>query len=134
MHLLFYDGECGFCDHAVQFVFKRDTRIQFQFAPLQGETAARMLKDLPAQYKGLDSLILIENYGTPQAKTYVLGQGAFRILWLLGGPWKLLGSLSYLPPFLYNWGYRLIASNRHHLFDQSWCLRPDDSQKSRFLP
>ena len=134
MHLLFYDGECGLCDHVVQFVLQRDKAGLFQFAPLQGETAVATLRALPAKYKSLDSLILIENVNTPQARIYVLGQGAFRTLWLLGGPWKLLGSLGFLPPILYNWGYRLVARNRHRFFDTNSCLLPDPTQKKRFLP
>ena len=133
MHLLFYDGKCGFCDHAVRFVLERDKKGQFRFAPLEGQTAAQVLHDLAPEYKALDSLILIENFATPQAKTYVLGEGAFRTLWLLGGPWKIPGSLNFLPPFLYNWGYRFIARHRHAL-NPSSCPLPDPSQSSRFLP
>lgn len=133
MHLLFYDGECGFCDRAVQFVLKHDARHQFLFAPLQGKTAAATLQSLPPELKTLDSLILIENYETPRQKIYVLGQGAFRVLWLLGGGWALLGWPNFFPPILYNWGYRLVARNRGKISDQLACQLPDPSQKNRFL-
>jgi predicted DCC family thiol-disulfide oxidoreductase YuxK len=133
-HLLFYDGECGLCDHIVQFVLRKDKKEVFVFAPLQGETAARVLKDLPAEYKNLDSIVLIKDYQTPEQETYVMGKGAFKVLWLLGGGWALLGSLSFMPAFLYDWGYRLVAKNRHRLFSQRECMLPDPKTRSRFLP
>lgn len=128
-HLLFYDGRCGLCDHAVQFVLHRDKQGIFLFAPLQGETAKKVI-DVPMTE---DSLLLIENYGLPSEKRYILGKGAFRILWNLGGIWTLPGLLSFLPSSLYDFAYRLVAKNRHKIFGQEVCLLPDPKYKDRFL-
>lgn len=133
-HLLFYDGECGLCDHIVQFVLKIDTHQQFLFAPLQGETAKKWLADLPEQVKNADSLILIENFQTPKPKIWIYGKGALTVFWLIGGWWRLIGLIAFLPAFLYDWGYWLIAKNRHRLFSRDSCLLPDPKQKKRFLP
>lgn len=133
-HLVFYDGECGLCDYIVQFLLKADKHNQFVFAPLQGETAKALLKNLPLEMKGKDSLILIENYQTEGRKYYLFGRGAFRICWLLGGWWRLLGWLSYLPSWLYDWGYKLVARNRHYFFKNESCYLPRKNQKDRFLP
>lgn len=132
-HLLFYDGTCGLCDHAVQFLLWADKRELFVFAPLQGTTARNVLKDLPSEYKQADSLILVENYRHPSQKFYILGKGALRIFWLLGGLWTLLGVISFLPTFLYNWAYRIIARNRHHFFSQEQCVIPNRKNRHRFL-
>jgi len=128
-HLVFYDGECGLCDHAVQFLLKRDTQEIFIFAPLQGKTAQKFLKE--KIFPKADSLVLIENYQT-QPDTYLFGKGALRICWLLGGPWATLGAISFLPSFLYDWAYKIVARNRHRLFSQS-CNLPLASQSHRFL-
>lgn len=128
-HLLFYDGTCGLCDHAVQFVLKRDKNALFLFAPLQGTTAKKWIQ----QPLGEDSLLLIENMNAPNEKRLLLAQGAFRILWLLGGIWALPGLLSFLPGFLFNWAYRLVAKNRHRLFSKEVCILPDPAQRARFL-
>lgn len=127
-HLVFYDGSCGLCDHAVQFVLKHDQQGLFVFAPLQGLTAERLLKTKPEA----DSLILIENYQAGDAQTYILGKGAFRILWQLGGIWAIPGAISFLPAFLYDWGYRLIAKNRHRIFPET-CTLPKSEYKDRFF-
>ncbi len=131
-HLVFYDGQCGLCDQVVQLLLKTDKQNLFLFAPLQGKTAARLLHDLPAEMKGVDSLILVENYQLPTQRFYVLGKGALRIAWLLGGCWRLLGWLSFFPGGLYNWAYRLVARNRQRFFPQA-CVIPDPKQKGRFL-
>lgn len=43
--VIFFDGICNLCDSFVNFVYKRDTKRQFLFAPLQGETAQDMLEE-----------------------------------------------------------------------------------------
>ena len=128
-HLVFYDGTCGLCDNIVIWLLKHDQRKQFAFAPLVGPTAKTFLAHLPTE---ADSLILIENYTTQEKKISLYGKAAFRILWLLGSKWKLLGWLYFLPGFLYNWGYRLIASNRHRFFPKQ-CLIPREEYQDQFL-
>lgn len=133
-NLIFYDGECGFCDCMVQFVLKQDTHDVFDFAPLQGKTASIMLRKLPAKMKNKDSLVLIENYQSSNPEYYVLGKGAFRIMWDLGGFWTIPGVISFLPAFLYNWGYRLVAKNRGKLIKNVKCVIPSKDKKEKFLP
>ncbi len=132
-HLVFYDGSCGLCDHVVEFLLKHDKKSVFLFAPLQGKTASIELQYLPDEMKGEDSLILIENYNVPGEKFYMLGKGAFRILWLMGGLWSVLGIINFFPDYLYNWGYRLVARKRHKLFKQDVCRLPNENYKGRFL-
>ncbi len=129
-HLVFYDGECGLCDNVVQFLLKHDKENVFLFAPLQGTTAQK----IPPHLKSVDSIVLIENYLTPNERMFIQGKAAWRVLWLLGGAWRLLGWINFLPAFLYDWGYRLVARNRHRIFSNEACVLPDPSNKSRFLP
>src|SRR5690348_12340140 len=128
-HLVFYDGHCGFCDSIVQLLLKLDAKKLFVFAPLQGKTAKIFLNPPPAE----DSLVLVEDYKGVNPRHYLLGKGALRILWLLGGGWSIIGILSFLPAILYDWIYRIIAKNRLRLFRVDRCVVPDSFQKSRFL-
>lgn len=132
--LVFYDGECGLCDHVVQLLLKVDRHKRFVFAPLQGSTAAILLKDMSEEVKNADSLIFIENFQSDDRKVYIYGRGAFRIAWLLGGFWRLIGWISFLPPILYNWGYYFVARHRHQFFRQNVCTLPNPDEKNRFLP
>lgn len=133
-HLVFYDGNCGFCDQVVQIILAQDKREIFNFAPLQGSTAQELLKELPPEMKNADSLVLIENYQDPARRYYILGKGAFRICWDLGGLWAIPGVVSWLPSILYDWGYRLVAKNRHRLFHSDKCVLPTPETRHRFLP
>ena len=121
MHIVFFDGECPFCHRAVRFLMERDQKQLFRFAPLQGETAHSLLKDpIP-----LDSLILLENWKSRRQRELRYGKGALRICWYLGGWWSLLGLLSFLPGFLADWAYKLVAARRHQLFKGRGQLDPD---------
>lgn len=133
-HLVFYDGTCGLCDHFVQWILKVDRKQCFVFAPLQGETAARILHDLPMEMRQNDSLVLVEDYLTENRHFFVLSKAALRICWLLGGIWKIVGILSFLPAFFFDWAYRWVARHRHRLFSGPVCALPNQEQKDRFLP
>lgn len=133
-HLVFYDGTCGLCDQIVQLILHYDTRETFSFAPLEGSTAKKMLEAVPPEMKTADSLILIEDYRSSNPKFFILGKGALRICWLLGGFWAVPGILSWLPPFFYDWSYRLLAKNRHRFFKNTSCFVPKQELQHRFLP
>ena len=127
-HLVFYDGECGLCDHAVQYILKKDSEKIFCFAPLQGETAARLLQD---KFKDVDSLILIENYQT-KPLTYLEGEAILHICRMLPYPTRLLSAFLIVPNFITNACYRLVARHRKQLMGTT-CLLPDPNEIDRFL-
>jgi len=135
-HLVFYDGICGLCDGIVRFIHKADQKKKFLFAPLQGKTAETELATLPEQFKNVDSLVLIENYQSEQERVFVLGKGALRIFWLLGGVWSILGILSFLPSWPFDHIYRFIARNRHRFYSQDSCRLPTEKERDsdQFLP
>lgn len=133
-HLVFYDGNCGLCDKVVRLLYQEDKKKLFVFAPLQGETASHYLKSLPPEIRFSDSMILIENYKSPLPRIRIYAKAALRIAWLLGWPWILVGWLSILPGWLFDWIYKIIAANRHHLFPNDQCFIPPPDQKQRFLP
>jgi len=110
--LILFDGECALCNRSVRFLIRRDRRRRFLFAPLQGTSAAAILKSpIP-----LDSLILVEGFRSDKQRLFRYGKGALRICWHLGGLYRLLGFLSFLPRWLVDPPYRWIARNRHTLF------------------
>jgi predicted DCC family thiol-disulfide oxidoreductase YuxK len=98
MHLIYYDGECAFCNRTVHFVKTHDKHHRFAYKPLQALPGA-----------DLSTVILVEESG----RQLLRGKAGLRILWHLGGWWRLLGALSFLPFFLTDPIYRLIAKHRH---------------------
>jgi predicted DCC family thiol-disulfide oxidoreductase YuxK len=106
MNIIFFDGYCAMCHWAVKWVAKRDKNNSFYFAPLQGSTAAEKLQGIELP----DSLVYFED-----GNIYFFSKACFRIAWTLGGPWALIGWLSFLPDWMLyptNLIYRLIAKTR----------------------
>ncbi len=130
-HVIFYDGECPLCNRAVRFILNVDRAQKFYFAPLKGKTAEKKLAHFFLKSPELDTLILLQNYETADEKLLIEGKGALRILWLLGGKYAGVGLLSFLPSFLFDPFYRLVARNRFRLFPgRTPIAQPSD----RFLP
>lgn len=142
--ILFYDGDCGLCHSTVQFALKRDPQALFHYAPLQGETWARMVADYQANPAtgridtgGIDlaappdSVILLREgrllYRTP---------AVLSLLSDLDRPWPLIGAaLGIFPRFLSDLGYRIVARVRGLLFPRPEGLCPivPIETRARFL-
>ena len=78
--IVLYDGVCGLCNRAVQFLLKRDRHDRLQFASLQSDLAARVLPRHGMDPKGLDTVYAVLNYGEPNET--LLGKGDAFGVWL----------------------------------------------------
>lgn len=127
--IIFFDGVCGLCNRFVDFLLRRDTQAVFLFAPLQGETAHRLLSKNDTETLG--SIVFWE-----QGRTFRRSAAVVRVLWKLGGVWACLGwGLWIVPKPLRDLGYNLVAANRYRLFGKKeTCRLPTPQERSRFLP
>ena len=124
--IIFFDGQCQLCDHFVNFVFKRDLKRQFLYAPLQGLTAKQNLKK--EDTKNLKSIIFFKK-GLPLREAQAIQE----IMKKLYPRWSLL--LSFLPSKLFNFLYRFIAKRRYVFFGKKANLyQASIEQKKYFLP
>ncbi|MBL8848059.1 MAG: DUF393 domain-containing protein [Planctomycetaceae bacterium] len=126
--IVFFDGVCGLCNSSVDFVLRHDPQGRLRFAPLQGETAARLL---PADDRAnLGSLVLWED-----GRAYRRSTAVVRILTKLGGIWAVLGAaLWVIPSPLRNAGYRVVAKLRYRLFGKKeTCRLPSPEERGRIL-
>jgi predicted DCC family thiol-disulfide oxidoreductase YuxK len=131
--LILYDGVCGLCDRAVQFVLKRDHQDRFRFAALQGDTAQRLIahnKDVGQS----DTIYLALNSGQPDQILLTQSDAVIAILDQLDG-WHVLASLLRIIPHpLRNWGYRFVARHRYQIFGRyDACPIPSPSDRHKFL-
>ena len=128
-NILFFDGICGLCNKAVDFVLVRDLRLRVKFAPLQGDTARALLA--PADRENLDSMVF-----WMEGVTYRKSAAAVRVLWQLGFGWQVVGALLWLVPLpLRNLGYEIVARNRYRFFGKrETCRLPTPAERARFLP
>jgi len=92
--LLFYDGTCGLCHHAVRFVVAEDPRgAVFRFAPLQSDILAQRLDD--ARRRDLpDSLVVL----TADGRVLTRSAAVVFILGALGGWWTIAARIGGLVP------------------------------------
>lgn len=126
--IVFFDGDCGLCQKSIQFLLDHDTRGALLYAPLQGETAARLLP--VADREILDSLVLYRD-GTMWKRSSAVA----RLLWLLPGVWPALGTVLWLVPrFLRDFGYKVVARNRIRWFGGvNACRMPRPGERERIL-
>jgi predicted DCC family thiol-disulfide oxidoreductase YuxK len=132
--LVLFDGVCGFCDDAVQWLLAHDPAGRLHFAPLQGETAAGLRRLHPEIPEDLDTMVLIASEGG-RSRVYLRSQAIFRTCAELAGAWRLLAGLRFLPRALADVGYRFFARNRYRWFGRlDACRIPDAAVRRRFLP
>jgi predicted DCC family thiol-disulfide oxidoreductase YuxK len=119
--ILFYDGYCGLCHRAVQFVLREDREgAAFRFAPLQGETFGRLVPSAIRETLP-DSLVVMAADG----QLYVRSEAFQRILRRLGGGWKVLATiLSIVPRGLRDGVYDFVARVRFQIFGRRQDLCP----------
>jgi len=133
--ILFYDGVCGFCDRAVQFVLRHDTRQRFRFTPLQSGFAHTVLGRHGCKADALDTMYLLLDAGTPGEQLLSRSDGIVTLLRELGGGWKVLAALTrLLPRALRDRAYDRFARNRYRWFGRyDQCLLPPPAARARFL-
>lgn len=126
--IIFFDGVCGLCNHSVDWVITHDQRGQFFFAPLQGETAKKMLPD-----KFTNDLSTIVLYY--EGKIYTKSDAIILITTKLQGPIKIFTLLKFVPVIIRNFFYDLVAKFRYRLFGKKQtCRLPLAHEKKFFLP
>jgi predicted DCC family thiol-disulfide oxidoreductase YuxK len=127
--LVLFDGVCNFCNYWVQFALKRNKKKSLKFGSQQGETAREILPGFGMNPDVLSSVYLIENN-----KLYKESTAAFRICKHLDGAWKLFYVLVFIPAFLRDPVYKLIAKYRYKWFGKKEsCMIPTPEQRSRFV-
>lgn len=134
MHLVLYDGVCGLCDRSVQFILRHDKRDRFRFATLQGGTGSEVARKHGIDPTQLSSFVLILDFEGDRETAMTKGRAGMRVLWELGGAWRLLGWLSILPSWLVDPFYNLVAKNRYRLFGKlEACRIPNPAERAKFV-
>lgn len=127
--VLLFDGVCHLCNSSVQFVLKRDKKGIIHFGALQSDTAKRLIEEVGYRDKLPDGVVLIE-----QGKIYFESDAALRVLKHLGGFWAFMSTLRFIPRFIRQFVYTIIARNRYRWFGKyDSCSIPEPRWKSRFI-
>ena len=132
--IVLYDGVCGLCNRAVQFLLKRDRRDRLQFASLQSDLAAKVLSRHGIDPKGLDTVYAVLNYGEPNETLLAKGDAFLFFAGIIGGIWSVARAGKIIPRPVRNWLYDFVARHRYQVFGKSEsCMLPDPKQRHKFL-
>jgi predicted DCC family thiol-disulfide oxidoreductase YuxK len=128
--LVLYDGTCGLCARSVRFILRHERDHEIQFAPLQGETAAGLRDKFPQIPRTLESVVYIDG-----ERVFLRSKAFLHAARHMRAPWRWGYAMRWLPSFLLDLGYRVIAALRYRLFGRvDMCDLPAPEQRARFLP
>ena len=115
--IILYDGVCGFCNGGVRWLIEHEAAGRLHYAPLQGETAARMRTLHPEIPATLESVVLIDD-GRVHLRSKAFLYGAR----YLDPPWRWAYAFRWLPAAVldvvynadlqWNLGRALLAAER----------------------
>ncbi len=128
--IVFFDGECGFCDTAVRQIMQIDRKRHLRFSPLQGQTATRLLDESLRTPENLKTLVYLDR----AQKAWTKSEATLEILKRVGGFWKIASLAKILPVGFRDWFYDRVAERRRSIIDKGNCPLPTDDQRARILP
>jgi len=126
--IVYFDGVCGICNGAIDFLITENLQEEMKFTALQGETAKQNL--------GITSSADLTTIVFQQAgKTYVKSEAIIQIALATGGIWGLASVFYLIPKRFRNYLYDLLATNRYNLAEKKEACRiPSSEERKRFLP
>jgi predicted DCC family thiol-disulfide oxidoreductase YuxK len=127
--IVLYDGVCGLCSAAVKFLVKRDRDRALRYAPLQGETAAQLRALHPRIPENLETVVFVEN-----GRVHLRSKAFLHVSRYLTRPWRWGYWFRWMPAFLLDLGYRLIARIRYRIWGKKdQCEIPAPEERALFL-
>jgi predicted DCC family thiol-disulfide oxidoreductase YuxK len=128
--LVLYDGVCGLCDKAVQWLIDHDVEQNLRYAALQGATAEGVRRDHPELPENIDSILFLDG-DRLRWRSHAL----WAICAHLPAPWSWARVLLWVPAPLSDLGYRVLASIRYRVWGKlDVCRIPSPEQMELFLP
>lgn len=128
-NIVLFDGVCNLCNGAINFLIDHDKDNKLHFASLQSDFGQQALKDYGMKTNDFDTFVFLKN-----SEFFTRSQAALEVLKVVGGSWSALYVLRFVPTFLRDGVYKLIAKNRYRLFGQrDACRMPTPELKAKFL-
>lgn len=126
-NIIFYDGDCGLCNHVFKVVVRHERSKKLYFASLQSQFTNDFFEENKADLPDMSTFYLYENYQLFKKST-----AALRLIKYL--KWYFFPFyIFYLIPIcqrdqLYDW----VARNRKKIV-KNYCFVPDEATKKRIL-
>lgn len=128
-NIVLFDGVCNLCNGAINFLIDHDKDNKLLFASLQSDFGQGALKDYGMNTSDFDTFVFLKD-----GKMFTRSQGALEVIDVLGGAWSSLYMFRFVPSFLRDGIYKIVAKNRYRLFGQrDACRMPTPELKAKFL-
>jgi predicted DCC family thiol-disulfide oxidoreductase YuxK len=128
-NIVLFDGVCNLCNGAINFLIDHDKGNKLLFASLQSDFGQSVLRDYGMNTNDFDTFVFLKD-----GKMFTRSQGALEVMNVLGGSWSSLYLFRFVPTFLRDGIYKMIAKNRYKLFGQrEACRMPTPELKAKFL-
>ena len=125
--IVFYDGECGFCNRTVAFVLRHDKSKRIRFASIQSDFTVNLFEQKRFKTPDLSTFYFLEN-----GVLYKKSTAALRLLKYFLFPLSLLRAFWIIPRFIRDGIYNSIAKRRKGL-SKGYCVVPRKEDVHRFL-
>ncbi|MDZ7874259.1 MAG: DCC1-like thiol-disulfide oxidoreductase family protein [Rhizobium sp.] len=127
--IILFDAECILCSANAQFVLSQDRKKRFRLASMQGEVGSALYQRFGIDPGNPDSIIVVDGEHMLRDSDAVLSIYAG-----LGWPWKVLSVFRFVPRFIRDPLYLLLARNRYRLFGKrDSCWLPSPEYRDRLL-
>ena len=125
--ILFYDGDCGFCNRSVEYVFRREKGHNLYFTSLNSDFTKSIFKLNGWENPDMNTVYFYENgvlYSKSRAALKVTSHLRRRFSWIKIG--------YVIPRLIRDKVYDVVAKRRHRIA-ASYCFVPPQELRSRFL-
>ncbi|ENX11374.1 MAG TPA: DUF393 domain-containing protein [Acinetobacter sp.] len=127
--IILFDAVCVICNGWAKFLIKYDKKIQFKLVSAQSELGTALLKHYQMSTEHYTTMVVIKD-----GKLYTESTALLKVMQHLGFPFSLMNAGYFIPRFIRDFLYRLVALNRYKLFGKTdSCLIPSLENKRHFL-
>lgn len=129
-NIIFFDGECSFCNSTVDFIWKKNKTRTLYYSSLQSDFATDFLKKNDVDEIKLDTI-----YFYSSGKVFSKTKAFIQVMKELSWPYRFVGMvLKVMPIFIANKFYDVVASNRHAILaKKETCRIPSEEERRYFL-
>lgn len=127
--LIVFDGECVLCSGFFRFMLRLDRNHRFRFALAQSDLGQQLYDALNLPLDDFETnLVIVNGRIFQRLDAFVAAMGA------IGGVWRILTPLRFIPAPIKDFLYHRIARNRYAIFGRyDECLYPTPELRARFI-
>jgi predicted DCC family thiol-disulfide oxidoreductase YuxK len=127
-NIVFFDGDCNFCNSSVNFIFENRSKDNIYFASLQSEFAKKTLPNNFVNQPNFDTI-----YFYTGGKIHDRSSAILRMVKHLKQPFKIGMIFLIVPKFIRDFCYDIVAKNRHKIVKSTVTCRLTSAEERKFF-